>query len=182
MADASILREPSKVVADVLISEMGLDDAHCVLGDQPWPIPPDTALYISVFESGPKIIGLKTEMDDSNPPREIQSGSGLYDVRIELYSLVPGKEARTRRMEVGMALASFAAQQAMAASSCQISRILEPVDASESEGAGQVFKYVIHVNVTALFQKIKTSMLYFDKFNGATEDGTANPPQETING
>ena len=182
MADTSVLREPGKLVADILISEMGLDDAHCVLGNQPWPIPPDEKLYIAIYESGPKIIGLKTELDQTTDPmREIQSGNGLYDVLIEMQSLMPGNEARTRRTEVGMALASMEALRVMEAHSCRISQIQAPVDASDSEPAGRVLKYMIHVNVTASFQKIKTNPPYFDKFNGATVDETAKSPEVTEN-
>ena len=169
-------REPSKVVADILQSEMELDDDHCLLGDQKWDIPTDRALFVAIFDDLPRPIGMSVKMDTSvDPPAEIQQIVCLHDIRIEIMSF--DHSARIRKEEIGLALASFSAQQHMEKNNCQIGLIQPPLNASMTEETARLLKYVIHVNVTALHTKTKPGMPYFDKFNGARVDGTAKPPE-----
>lgn len=172
-------REVSKILSDILGSEMCLDESHCLLGNQKWDIPADKKLFVVIFDqSAPPFGGvsfLDTDPDSSTNGSEIQQSNVLHDCRVEIMSF--DSEARLRKEEVGLALNSFLSQQKQAEFGIQIGRAQVPVDASDTEVTGRLFKYVIHVNVTALHQKVKPSAGYYDRFNGAVTDGSALPPQ-----
>jgi len=173
-------REPAKVVADILQSEMELDAGHCLLGDQEWDLPSDRGLFAVVFDDAQHTIGTTTEMDQTGPlPAEVQKHASIHDIRIEIMSF--DNSARTRKVEVSMALTSFFAQQKMEEYNCQISRPQAPTNATETEVTGRLHRYVIRVRVTCLQTKTKTSAQYFDKFNGAVVDATINAPEVNIN-
>lgn len=173
-------REVSKIVMDILQEEMELDAEHCLLGNQKWDIPADKKLFVVVFDQTPRPFGaanfLDTDASSSTVNQEIQQLATLHDVRVEIMSF--SDEARLRKEEVVLALASFYSQQLQGQHLVQIGRAQQPVDASETEVTGRLFKYVAHVNVTALHQKIKAppGAGYYDKFNGAVVDGTTLPP------
>lgn len=173
-------REVSKIVKDILQEEMGLDDAHCLLGNQKWDIPADKKLFVVVFDLSPRVFGaanvLDTDESSTTVNQEIQQLTAVHDVLVEIMSY--DNDARLRKEEVVLALQSFFAQQLMGQYRVQIGRAQAPVDASDTEVTGRLFKYVVHVNVTCLHQKIKAppGAGYYDKFNGAVVDGTALPP------
>lgn len=176
-------REVAKIIADILQEDMVLDDAHCLLGEQKWDIPADKALFLVVFDQTAPPFGgasyLDTEDGSSTLGKEIQESAVMHDVRIEIMSF--DNDARTRKEEIGMALAGLRAQQLAEQYRIQIGRAQPPVSASETEVAGRLQRYVIHVNVTSLHRKVKEPPKadYFDKFNLATVDGTAKPPKIT---
>ena len=181
---STITREPAKFVADVLQEEMDLDDAHCLLGDSEWHIPADKELFVAVFDGGGPVIStvnfLDADATSTTYGKEIQQSTILHDIRIEIMSF--DADARLRKEEVGMAMASMFAQQEAERYRMGLGRAQVPVNATDSEPTGRLLKYVTHINVTALHQKVKdppTGKDYFTKFNGATTAGTANPPQVT---
>lgn len=181
MTVATLEREVAKIVADIIMAELELDAQHCLLGDQKWDIPADNNLFAVVFAQAGAPFGgtsfLDTDETSSTFGKEVQQASVMHDVRIEIMSF--DNSARVRAQEVGMALASFFAQQQSELYRVQIGRAQPAVNASETEVAGRLQKFVVHVNVTALHQKVKTPAAdYFDKFN--VRDGYAdavNPPQ-----
>jgi hypothetical protein len=176
-------REVSKIVKDILQMEMGLDNDHCLLGNQKWNIPPDKKLFVVVFDTIVGRTGAANFLDtDATSPyvgQEVQQLNALHDCRVEIMSF--DDEARLRKEEVVMALQSIFAQQMMGKYKIGIGRPQDPVDASETEASSRLFKFVSHVNVTCLHQKVKTPTFpyYDDKFNGATVDGTILPPALT---
>ncbi|MES2155469.1 MAG: hypothetical protein V4510_10075 [bacterium] len=181
-ASGTLEREVAKIVADVLLAELALDEAHCLLGNQAWDIPPDRQLFVVVFDQAAPPIGgvtyLETDETSPNFGKEIQQSTVIHDVRVELMSF--GPEARLRKEEIGLALNSFLAQQAAARYGVQIGRAQTPVDASETEVTMRLQRFVVHVNVTALHQKVKEPPRadYFDKFNIRPGfDAAVNPPQ-----
>lgn len=173
-------REVSKIVMDILSEEMSLDAAHCLLGNQKWNIPVDKQLFVVVFDTIAGRVGTANFLDtDPTSPYvglETQQLTALHDCRVEIMSF--DDEARVRKEEVVLALQSIYAQQLMGQYLIQIGRPQNPVDASETEVSGRLFKFVTHVNVTCLHQKVKIppGAGYNDKFNGATVDGTILPP------
>jgi hypothetical protein len=177
----SLVREVAKLVADVMVAELGLDAAHCLLGDQKWDIPTDKKLFLVVFDDAGPTIGASNFIDTDETSAtylsEIQQSAVMHDVRIEMMSY--DNEARVRKEEPGLALASIFSQQLQEQYRVQIGRAQKPVNASDTEVTGRLFKYVTHVNVTALHQKVKAAAdtKYDDKFNGALTDGTINPPE-----
>lgn len=181
MLDADSPREPVKVVADVIQAEMGLDDAHCLIGEQKWDIPPDKQLFVVFFDETIKRIGQTTKLDQTvSPPVEVQTMSCLHPIRIEIMSYI-STEARKRAPEVMLALESFLARDLMGKYNCQISSCQAPVDASAAEETGMLIRYVARVNVTALHVKTKQNAGYYDKFNQATVDGSAKVPEIDVN-
>lgn len=180
---STIAREVAKIVADILGTEMELDEAHCLLGNQKWDIPADEELFVVVFDQAAPPIGAANYLDTDEASatfgKEIQQSTVLHDVRVEIMSF--DASARLRKEEVGLALASILAQQQAEQYGIQIGRAQTPVDASETEVTGRLQKFVIHVAVTAMHMKVKTPPKadYFDKFNGATVAGTIKPPRIT---
>lgn len=175
-------REVSKVLMDILQAEMDLDATHCLLGDQKWDIPADSKLFVVIFDDAGPPFGACDFLDtDPTSPflgLEVQQSSVLHHCRVDIMSF--DAEARTRKEEVGMALASLAAQQAQGQHKMQIGRPQAPVNATATEEAGRLFRYVTSVNVTALHQKVKApppGADYYDEFNGAQTPGTALPPE-----
>ena len=189
MLDNTSPREPAKVVLDILQSELGLDNAHCLMGEQKWDIPPDQKLFLVAYDAGGPIISTQTILDISVlPPVELQQMVMMHDIRIEIMSYL-SPEARARKEEIGLALESFFSRDKQELESCQVSRIQRPVDATASEETGTLWKYVAHVNVTALHTKTKSGApyLYYSKFNVEpgpahdAPDGTVYPPAEVSN-
>ena len=179
----TLQREVSKIVADILREEMTLDAAHCLLGDQKWDIPKDKKLFVVIFDqTGPPIGAanyLDTDEESKTFGKEIQESNVIHDVRVEIASY--GGDARIRKEEVGLALGSFFAQQNAGKFGIQIGRAQAPVNASDTELTGRMLRYVIHLNITALHVKIKEPPKadFYNKFNEATEDGTAKAPEIT---
>lgn len=177
MTVATIEREVAKIVADILGYEMELDEKHCLLGDQQYTIPADKQLYLVVFSQAGAPFGGTTFIDNDSASatfgKEVQQATVVHDVRIEQMSF--DNSARVRMMEPGLALASFFAQQMAEKYRIGIGRAQTPVDASGTEVTKRLLKYVTHVNVTALHQKIKAlpEADYFDKFN--IRPGYTNP-------
>lgn len=173
-------REVSKVVMDVLQLELGLDADHCLLGNQKWNIPNDKRLFVVVFDT---VVGRTGACDflDTDPASpyvglETQQLNALHDCRVEMMSF--DDEARVRKEEIVLALQSIYAQQLMGKYFMGIGRPQDPVDASETEATARLFKFISHVNVTCLHQKVKAppGAGYYDEFNGATTPGTILPP------
>ena len=181
----TINREVAKIIADILQEELTLDDAHCLLGDQKWRLPEDEAMFCVVFDDTIKPLGSVKYLDTvSTSPTlgsEIQQISGVHAIRVEIMSF--SNEARVRKEEVMMALNSLYAEQQAESAGIQIGRPQTPVNASDAEGTSRLLRYVIHVNVSALHQKVKVlpQYGYYDKFNNAVVDQTAKPPEVHIN-
>ena len=148
---ADTLRDADKVVADILQADMDLAADHVRLGNQAGILPPDTGLFVVVFMRPGPTIGQSSELDAStNPPREVQTLTNLYNVTIDVMSLYPGQDARTRLPDVYMALQGMTAQRAMSEHQMQIGRAQPAVDLSETDGATRLLRYQISVNVTVL--------------------------------
>lgn len=181
----TINREIAKIIADILQEELTLDDAHCLLGDQKWRLPEDEALFCVVFDETLKPFGAVKYLDTvtASPTvgSEVQQVAGVHTIRIEIMSF--SNEARTRKEEVMMALNSLYAEQQAELAGIQISRPQAPVNASEAEETARLLRYSINVNVTALHQKVKVPPQYgyFDKYNGATVDQSAEQPEVHTN-
>lgn len=180
MTVATQEREVAKIVAGILMEELGLDEKHVLLGDQQYDLPTDKGLFAIVFTSAAPPIGATSFLDNDETSstfgKEVQQASVLHDCRVEVFSF--DQSARTRAVEVVMALVGFYAQQQAERYRVQIGRPSNPVDASETETTKRLLKYVCHVKITALHQKVKNlpGYGYFDKFNGATADASAKSP------
>jgi type II secretory pathway component PulL len=110
----------------------------------------------------------------------------LHDIRIEIMSYI-SPVARLRKEEVALALESLESRLAQEDANCQVSRVHGLIDATAAELTGMLWRYIAHVNVTALHTKTRTSAPYFSKFNvepgpaHTAPDGTVNQPEVSSN-
>jgi hypothetical protein len=166
-------REPIKVVADVIKAELGLADEQIMLAYQPYTIPENRGLFVSLREIGPSKVIANINTPATNEPgvTEIQETTIRHLIQIDILSF--NSEARTRKEEVVMALNSVKAQQEMELNLMQFGRVTSDlVDASSLEETQFVNRFTMTIAVTALHRKTKT-ITYFDQFT--------NPPEVTVN-
>ena len=157
-------REPIKVIADILIDELDLDAGQVMLGYQKTNIL-TAGLYVSLSYVSSKVIGVKSELVDVGlgAMKEYQYVSVQHAIQIDLMSY--DGTARTRKMEVAMALSSFMAQRAQSDHNLQIAPFVSPfMDASEQEETRFFHRYITTVLVTALTEKSKSTKEYYDNF------------------
>ena len=161
----STFREPIKVVADILAHELPLDTSHIMLNDEKWNIPKDDSIFLVLSYIGPsKTIANVNDLDVTvDPPLETQKTVVLETIQIDLMS--QGSDARARKEEIGMALASQFSQRTQERYQCQIARQPAPmVDISNLTGASMLKRFTTTISVTALFTKIKSAE-YYDTFS-----------------
>ena len=163
-----IIREPIKVVADILSTEMGLKDGQLMLINEQWTIPQTEGLYVALSYLGPgEIIGNNNfAVSDGDGPNdgmtEIQQVTVLHRIQIDIMSF--GPEARLRKEEIPMALDSIYAQQKMEQYQMGIMRSPTPfLDASSLEETKRLNRFVTSVGINALFSKSKAAP-YFKTF------------------
>lgn len=154
--------EPIKVVAQILKSEMGLQDNQILLGLENFPIPETENLYIALFYGADQVIGNTNfnGQDSAGNFTEIQSCVMLHSIQIDIMSF--NNEARTRKEEVLWAIQSYFATQllekyqmrlASTPSSFVPIRTLEP--------AKQLNRFSIDIMINAVHTNVKSTP-YFD--------------------
>ena len=157
----STFREPIKVVADILAHELPLDSAHIMLNDEKWNIPKDNTIFMVLTYLGPdKTIASSNHTDFSvNPPLEIQQTNKLLNIQVDLMSY--GSDARARKEEVEMALASQYSKRWQEKYQLQIAKQPAPLmDVSNLEGTSMLKRFTTTISVTALFTKTKPAEYY----------------------
>lgn len=172
-ADAYALgdREPIKVLADVLASELGLAAGSIMLAYEKNFIPPVVGLYIALRYVGPaKVVSVDSQLDTTvNPPVEVQTSTLSHLVQIDVMSY--DASARRRFPEVALALGSFKAQQWMEKYSMQFSRNVAPfVDMSSTEPTKRLNRFTTTASVYALMRKTKAAD-YYETFPGQLTQG-----------
>jgi hypothetical protein len=168
---ATIAVEPILVVADILKSEMGLEDGQVMLAYEKFDIDPDGGLYIALSYLGPgQVIGsVNRAVPTADGMDEQQSAAILHTIQIDLMSF--DSSARLRHPEVALAIGSIYAEQQMEANNLQIARQPTPfIDASSAEPTKILNRFVTDVRVSALWSKTKAAPYY-------TDFSRAVPPQ-----
>lgn len=163
------IREPIKVIGDVLASEMGLiasgPDCQIMITNERFVLPVNNQLYIALSYIGPGRIISNGNFGTANGPNptdgmtENQQMTMFFMIQIDLLSYNP--EARMRFPEVAMALGSMYAQGAMGFNNLQIAR--QPsgfMDNSMLEETKRLFRYTTTIGVTALLTKSKAAAYY----------------------
>lgn len=157
-------REPVKVIADILKSEMGLADGQIMLDYEKINILPDPGLYIAISYIGGKAIG-NNNYFDSLTIKEIQEVAMSEIVQIDILSF--DSSARKRKEEVIMALRSVYSQQAQELNVMQIARIPDGFqNISSLEETKILNRFTMTIVIKALYRKEK-SVEYYDKFSDA---------------
>ena len=176
------------VVMDVLQAELGLDAQHCLLGNQEYDIPNDSLFVVIFDDAGPAYGACDFLDEDATSPTfglEVQQSTVQHTVRVAIMAFIRDDgydEAKAKKEQVVHALGSIFSQQAMGQHRMSIGRPTQPVNASDAEGTRRLVRYDSAVKVTALHQTAKAppGAGYYNKFNGATTDGTALPPPVTV--
>lgn len=159
------LREPVKVIGDVLQAELGLDVGQIMLTNQKWNIPQSAGLYIAISYVSGKAIANKNDAVsiDGGGMTEQQSVVMHYLIQIDAMSF--DNSARIRKEEIIMALRSIAAQVAMEVNNLQIARVPgEFYDASSLEETARLNRFTMTIAVTALRTKEKAVVDYYSEF------------------
>jgi hypothetical protein len=163
----TIAREPIKVIADLLVSEMGLTAGQIMLSGQKWNIPKDNELYIALFYLPSKPIGSNNYSEPTpSGMNEIQEMAVRHMIQIDIMSFGENADskARARKEEVLMALRSQKAQDLMGTYHMGIARIAsEMVPTASLEETKYLDRYTTTIAVTALHRKVK-SAAYYDTF------------------
>ncbi len=166
---AAGLREPIKVLADILQTCLGLADDAVVVAYEKNVVPKTSGLYISVDAVGPdKTIGNVNELDgDGN---EIRSRSYSQLAQIDLISY--DASARRRKGEAVMALASIYAVQQMELYCMSFARNPSPfVDASSLEPTKRLNRFISSVVVFAVERLVVPNAPDFTSFPGQLTEG-----------
>lgn len=161
MTTAMPVKEPIKVLAEILKVEMALEDGQIMLGLENWVIPPNTGLYIALFYGPDTVIGAESDFDPETND-EIQSAAMLHTINIDALSF--DSSARLRKQEIVMALNSIFAQQQLEANLMRIGHLPQSfVPVPELEETKQLNKYRLTFAMNALHQKVKP-VTYYDDF------------------
>lgn len=169
-------REPIKILADIIATEMGLDAGAVMLDYQKWNVPKTDGLYVNLRYLGPgRVVANVNECvpDGSGGLTEVQSCTLQHLIQIEMKSY--DASARMRQAEMEMSLTSVYAQGLMELYSVQIARNPgPPVDDSRDEGSGWLTSYAYVVPVFSVQAKSKPAA-YYDAFpTEYADDGSAD--------
>lgn len=154
------MREPIKVLGDVLKSEMGIIDAQIMLGLENYRIPKTRGLYVALLYGIPHPIGSNNRTEDiPGSMLEIQEVAMMHEIVIEAMSF--NDEARLRKEEILQALGSIAAQNAMDLYGMKIYNLpvsFLPVPSLET--TKQLNRFHLTFNMNALHVKTKVVPFY----------------------
>ena len=178
---SAIYREPLKIIRDILIEEMDLNQNQILFANQKLSVP-TMGFYIVLAYVGPnKVIGRMSELvpDGAGGMLELQSVTVLHCNQIDCMAYNDpegGNQARERFMEIQMALGSIYSEQLQSQYQMQIARNVGPfMDVSFLEATEMVTRYVTRVMTTSTKQKQASTNDYYSDFTRAV------PPLLTVN-
>lgn len=175
-----VYREPLLIVADVIQSEMDLDDGQVMATNNKFEIP-TKGLFVAVSYIGPgKPIANcnDTEDDGVGGLIEVQSLAMRHLIQIDIMSF--GSEARTRKEEIAMALFSLFSQGMQEKYAMSIARMPGVImDTSYLEGAQILTRYTTTI-VTSSVNKKRKAVASYNSFSAElnTDPVTAGQPIE----
>jgi hypothetical protein len=161
-----------KVVADIIETEMDLkptipsstnpNDRRVFIYNQNFVLPTYDYLFAIISEIPGKVIAAHNRYDDV-AGKEVQEIIMQRELGIDIMSR--NAEARQRKEEVLMALASIYSQQKQEANGFRVfAYSLSFVDVSENEGAGRINRYRAAVILHVRYTKQK-DIDYFSQFD-----------------
>ena len=159
---------PLLLFCDIIQSELGLAQGRVYLWDQKIMQPTDAGLYVAVSVPSCKPFANTTTPDGS--------GSGLNTIQVvnmlatlDLDIISRGPDARDRKEEVIMALASQYSNSQQEANSFLIGKLPAGsrfLNLSQIDGAAIPYRYKISINMQYAVTKTK-AVPYFDTFSSA---------------
>lgn len=157
-------REVAKIIADILVAEMGLAAGQIMMSEENFEIPKTDAMFIAVSYVSSKPIGVTVTNtpDGLGGMTEVQEAAMDHQVQLDIMSF--NDDALDRREEVLLALASNASQFYQEQNLIQISRHCTPFqDLSTIEETRILKRYTTTFRVKAVTRKSKVG-LYYDTF------------------
>ncbi len=171
MSNENAGSEYIKVVADIIATEMNLkpsppstaaDVQRVIIYNQNFVLPTYDYMFIVLSEVPGKVMGVQSTFRDTDN-KELQTLIMQREIGIDVMSR--NSEARQRKEEVIMALASIYSQQKQEVNGFRIfSYAMSFIDVSENEGAGRINRYRGAINLHVRYHKEKTATFY-DTFN-----------------
>lgn len=162
MATAPIpAREPIKVLADILQSELGLKDGQVMLAYQNFEVPTNTGLYIALSYGVQQTVGNNNQnsVDLYGNYVEVQSYMALHEIEVDIMSF--DNSARTRKEQVLWAVQSYNATSLMNKYSMKLAKTPGSFISVDSlEPAKQLNRFRITIAMYALHQNTKGSPYY----------------------
>ncbi len=159
-------REPIKIMADIIRSEMDLREDQILLAYQKFEIPKNKDLFVTLSYLDTSFVSVQDEsvgVDSSVGMIEYQTVTIRNIIQIDILSY--GDEARTRKEEILMALRSVYSEQQQTAYNIQIAR--NPIsfnNVSVLEETAFLNRFTIAIACTSTQQKTKVPP-YFDTFD-----------------
>lgn len=159
--------EPVKVLADIIQTFMDLEDGQVVLAYQKFTIPTDGLLVVLTSVNDQEISRDSfLRANDAGGQDEVNQIVMLHEVQVDILSF--DNAARTRRLEIPMAIGSFYSEQEQEANSLQIARNMIPMqDTSFLEVTKYLSRYTTRIRMTALTELVKSNAEYYDDFSRA---------------
>jgi hypothetical protein len=142
----------------VIMQEMGLDEKHCVMGLENWPLPDDTGLYVSLTYGSETVVGNSnySGTDSDGNFTEVQDCAMLHGIEVDVLSF--GIAARLQKEEVVQALASQYSQNLQELYNMRIANTPTSFTAiSEVEPAKQLNRFRLTVLVNAIHRRVVTA-------------------------
>jgi hypothetical protein len=155
---------PLELICEVIWRELGLGQDRVILWDQKFNLPKDSGLVCAVKFLRGNPFG-NTKRFDANG-NLTQALNMKADIDINIMSR--GPEARERKEEVLLALASQYAQTQQEINGFSIAKLPSSfIDLSEVDGAAIPYRFVLTISIQYLYQKTK-AVDYFDTFQDPT--------------
>jgi len=161
---ASPLKEPIKVLAEVLQAEMSIPEGRLMLGLENWTIPVERGLYIALFYGPEVVVGNNNYSTggDATPLVEVQEVAMNHEVVVDAMSF--DDEVRLKKEFILMAFASTFCREHTERNGMRINEIPTTFVAVPSlEETKQLNRFRLSFIVNALHRRIK-SVPYFDTF------------------
>src|SRR5580698_4839082 len=84
---AAPVKEAAKIIADIMVAQLGLLPGHIMLTNQKWFIPEDQGLFVSIGYVSGKVIGnTNYSVPTEGGMTEMQQLLMLYQIQIDLMS------------------------------------------------------------------------------------------------
>lgn len=157
---AIVSKDPLEVLADIVQTEMELEDGRVMIGFEKFDIGPLPGLYVALQYLSSKPIGAAS-LFDGEADEEVQRVAMTDVVQIDVISY--NDEATKRRVEVLMALRSHYAQRQMELHSVKIGRLPQFFgNASFADGPAGSYqhRYVARFFVNSIYSKRKATDTY----------------------
>ena len=168
-------KEYIQVIADIIERELSLqpanpasknpNDRRVFLWNQNFTLPAYDYMFVILKETPGRAIHNSFKFTDDSPPQQIQEVVMQKEVTVDVLSR--NSEARERKEEVLMALASYYSQDQQGKNGFKIfSHPSSFVDISEVEGAGKLYRFQARFQCHVKYTKTKT-IDYYDDFRDA---------------